>query len=86
MSSPVPLGLAHVLRFILSEGAMLLFSVQNANLCTKFNVKSGLNMNSVIYLFNYQKANDKIFVCKFSKNVNSKLYHIENSNTRGQTV
>ena len=28
----------------------------------------------------------KIFVCKFSKNVKSKLYHIENSKTRRQTV
>ena len=36
--------------------------------------------------FNYRKADDKIFVCKFSKNVKSKLYHIENSKTRGQTV
>ena len=35
---------------------------------------------------NYQKADDKIFVCKFSKNVKSKLYYIENSATRGQTV
>ena len=31
-------------------------------------------------------ADDKIFVYKFSKNVKSKLYHTENSNTRGQTV
>ena len=31
-----------------------------------------------------QKADDKIFVCKFSKNIKSKLYHIENSKTRGQ--
>ena len=30
--------------------------------------------------FNYQKADDKIFVCKFSKNVKSKLYHIEKAN------
>ena len=30
--------------------------------------------------FNYQKADDKIFICKFSKNVKSKVYHIENSN------
>ena len=27
-------------------------------------------------LFNYQKADDKIFVCKFLKNVKSKLYQI----------
>ena len=35
-----------------------------------------------------KKQNDKIFVCKFSKNVKSKLhvYHVENSKTRGQTV
>ena len=37
-------------------------------------------------LFNYQKADNKIFVCKFSKNVKSMLYHTENSKTRGQTV
>ena len=37
-------------------------------------------------LFNYQKADDKILVCKFSKNVKSKLYHIKNSKTRGQIV
>ena len=39
-----------------------------------------------IYLFHYQKADDKVFVCKFSKNVKSKLYHIENSKTRVQIV
>ena len=37
-------------------------------------------------LFDYQTADDKISVCKFSKNVKPKLYHIENSKTRGQTV
>ena len=36
--------------------------------------------------FNYQKAEDKTSVCKFSKIVKSKLYHIENSKTRGQKV
>ena len=36
--------------------------------------------------FNYQKAEDKSFICKFSKNVKSKIYHIENRKTRGQTV
>ena len=30
--------------------------------------------------------NDKIFVCKYSKNMKSKLYNIENSKTRGQTA
>ena len=35
---------------------------------------------------NYQEAGDKIFTCKFSKNVKSKLYNIENSKSRGQTV
>ena len=34
----------------------------------------------------YQKADDKIFVCKFSKTFWSKLYHIENSKIRGQTA
>ena len=33
----------------------------------------------VLNSFNYQKADDKIFVCKFSKNVKSKFYYIENS-------
>ena len=28
-----------------------------------------------------QKADNKIYVCKFSKNIKSKLYHIENSKT-----
>ena len=32
-----------------------------------------------------QKADDKIFVCKFSNNVKSMLYQIENSKTSGQT-
>ena len=32
-----------------------------------------------------KKADDKIFVCKFSKNINSKLYHIENSNIHGRS-
>ena len=31
-------------------------------------------------------AGDKIFLCKLSKNVKCKLYHIENSKTREQTV
>ena len=35
--------------------------------------------------FNYQKADNKIFVCRFSKKFKSKLYHIENLKTRGQT-
>ena len=33
-----------------------------------------------------RKADDKIFIFKFSKNVKSKLYHIKNSKTKGQTV
>ena len=41
---------------------------------------------SFLKVFNNQKADDKIFVCKFSKHVKSKLYYIENSKTRGQTV
>ena len=41
----------------------------------------------ILYLISvYQKADDKIFICKLSKSVNSNLYHIENSKTRGQTV
>ena len=33
-------------------------------------------------LFNHQKADNTILICKFSKNVKSKLYHIENSKTK----
>ena len=33
-----------------------------------------------------KKTEDKIFMRKFSKNVKAKLYHIENSKTRRQTV
>ena len=33
-----------------------------------------------------KKADNKMFVCKFSKNGKSKLYQTENSKTRGQTV
>ena len=34
--------------------------------------------------FNYRKADDKIFVCHFSKNVKSKPYHIENQRLEGK--
>ena len=33
-----------------------------------------------------EKQTTKFSVCKFSENVKSKLYHTENSKTRGQTV
>ena len=36
--------------------------------------------------FNYQKAEDKVFICKLSKNVKSKLYPIENSKMRANSV
>ena len=45
-----------------------------------------INSNNNNLLFNYPNADDKIFGCKFSINVKSKLYHIENSQTRGQRV
>ena len=32
------------------------------------------------------KSRRQNFVCKFSNNVKSKLYHIENPKTRGQTL
>ena len=39
-----------------------------------------------VYVYAFPSLfNDKI-VCKFSENVKSKLYHIENSKTRGLTV
>ena len=41
---------------------------------------------SYVELLNNQKAYNKIFVCKFSNNIESKLYHIENSKTREQAV
>ena len=37
-------------------------------------------------LFKHQKADDKIYISKFSKIVRSKLNQSENSETRGQTV
>ena len=40
-----------------------------------------------LYLtLNYQKADVKIFVCKFSKHVKFKLHHVDNLKTRGQKV
>ena len=36
--------------------------------------------------FRCQKADNKIYFCKFSKSVKSKCYHIESSKTRGQIV
>ena len=36
------------------------------------------------YSLNYQKAGDKIFICKFLKDVKYELCHIKNSLTRGQ--
>ena len=35
---------------------------------------------------NYIQSRRQNFVCKFSNNVKSKLYHIKNSKTRGPTV
>ena len=52
----------------------------------------GLNWNSVTYfsvIFNSlttKKQMTKFLSANFSKNVKSKLYHIENSKTKGQTV
>ena len=55
---------------------------------TKFSLGGFLNYTDKFFSsLTTEKAYDKIFVCKFSKkNVKSKLYHIENSKTRGQTV
>ena len=41
-------------------------------------VIGAFKVKSLMY---YQKADNKIFVFKFSKNVKSKLYHNENSKT-----
>ena len=48
--------------------------------------KEATKFSSANFLTLYQKADNKIFVCKFSKYIKSKLYHIERSKTRGQTV
>ena len=40
----------------------------------------------VLNSFTTLKQTTIFFVCKVSKNVKSKLYHIENSKTSGQTV
>ena len=59
------------------------------SMCKEAILKWGVlsrNLRKQILSFNYRKADDKIFVCKFSKNGKSKLYHTENSKTRGQTV
>ena len=48
------------------------------NFVLSFLVLLGLSLLST------KKADDKIFLCKFSKNV--RLFHTENSKTRGQTV
>ena len=44
-----------------------------------------MSIHFKINYFNYQRADNKIFACKFSKNVKSKLYHTEKSKTRGKT-
>ena len=54
------------------------------------NVGISDNLNVVFLLFSFnslttEKQTTK-FVCKFSKNIKSKLYYIENSKTRGQTL
>ena len=33
-----------------------------------------------------KKADDKMYVCKFERNLSSKLYQTENSKTTGQTA
>ena len=43
-------------------------------------------LDIVKYLYNYKKADDKFSSAFFKKKIKSKLYHIENSKTRGQTV
>ena len=37
-------------------------------------------------LFNYRKADSKFSSANFQKKIKSKLYHMKNSKTRGQTV
>ena len=38
-----------------------------------------LQLNTAILTFNVPKADNKIYICKISKNVLSELYQIENS-------
>ena len=45
-----------------------------------------LDLFSAGLVLNYQKADDKISVCKFSKKFKPKRYHMENSKTRDQIV
>ena len=45
-----------------------------------------LDLFSAGLVLNYQKADDRIFVCKFSKKFKPKLYQMENSKTRDQIV
>ena len=59
--------------------------ITNSPCTNSFEILDGGTGNSVNYL-TAKKADDKIFVCKVSKIVKSKLYHIENSKTRGQTA
>ena len=40
----------------------------------------------IVYCHQFQKADDKVYVCKISRNVLFKLFLIENSNTTMKTV
>ena len=52
----------------------------------KFSCQKALRVLILIELLKRQRADDKILVCKISKNVSPKLYHTENSKNRGQIV
>ena len=47
---------------------------------------SGIISDRYVVTLSLPKSRRQNFVCKFSKNVTSKLYHIENSKSRGQTM
>ena len=48
--------------------------------------KTLLQVGNQHLTFNYQKADDKIFVCEFSNIVKYKLCQIKNSKTRANSV
>ena len=76
-------GLTHGSSAEISMSDYLLAKACGLSPCTSGQTMLSLSLNSVT---TYHKADDKIFVCKFSKNVKSKLYHIESSKTREQTM
>ena len=59
---------------ILSGGIIVFFYCSRDTTDKQLKLLEGVEIG--IYIENIQKADDKNFVCTFSKNVKSKLYHI----------